>query len=351
MIIYRKSTGILSSVIGQLENPIKMIIEHESNLLSNQNGICRQLFNIEKSNHYGETIVGYDDFGVFSCVDEGENAESDCVGERYFKFIEHIQFMKEFVVSAQMIEDSSCGLATDVKRRAESFTRAYYKTINKICEYALIGGVNQITPFGNTHINTTAPDDLPLFAKEHNFGDSGVQSNYYGGDLVKKGSGSSREYSAETFSEALAKLSIIFRNMKDEGGEPLGYTADTIIIPANRPELETIARRTCGSYGALGTNNNDINIHCGAWNLVVLPSWQSETDSIMIMSSEANKNLNGNMFLNRIPLTITNWVDNHSGNYIWNGRCRFGVGFGTYKHIMRIDDVESASIGSKRTAF
>ena len=351
MIIYSKSTGVVSSAIGQLENPIKMIIEHESNMLSNQSGICRQLFNVEKSTHYGESIVGYDDFGIFSSVDEGHDAEADTVGETYRKFIEHIQFMKEFTVSAQMIEDSVCGLAADVKRRAASFTRAYYKTINKICESALIGGTQVLTAFANTYINTASPDDMPLFSNKHFCGDDDNQSNYYAGDLVKCGTGASREYSAETFSESLAKLSIIFRNMKDELGEPLGYTADTIIIPANRPELESIVRRTCGSYGALGTSNNDINLHYGAWNLVILPSWQSNTDSIMIMSSEANKNLNGNMFFNRIPLTITNWVDNHSGNYIWNGRCRFGVGFGSYKHIMRIDDVESSAIGSNRTAF
>ena len=351
MIIYSKSTGEVSANIGQLENPIKMIIEHESNLLTAQNGICRQLFNVEKSNHYGESIVGYDEFGTFTNVYEGDAAESDNVGETYRKFIEHIQFMKEFTVSAQMIEDSVCGLSADVKRRAASFTRAYYRTINKLCEAVLIGGTKAITTFSNADINTTSPDDLPLFYKDHRYGSDGVQSNYYAGDLVKTGTGASRVYSAETFSESLAKLAITFRNMKDESGEPLGYTADTIIIPANRPELESIVRRACGSYGALGTNNNDINLHYGAWNLVILPSWQSDTDSIMIMSSEANKNLNGNMFFNRIPLTVTNWVDNHSGNYIWNGRCRFGVGFGSYKHIMRIDDAESSSIGTSRTAF
>jgi hypothetical protein len=342
MIIYSKSTGMVSAAIGQLENPIKMIIEHESNLLSSQNGVCRQLFNVEKSSHYGESIVGYDDFGIFTHVEEGQNAESDTVGEYYHKFIEHIQFMKEFIVSAQMIEDSACGLAIDIKRRAASFTRAYYKTINKLCEYALIGGTSTLTAFGNTYINTTAPDDLPLFANDHTVGDEDTQSNYYAGNLVKTGSGASRQYSAETFAESLAKLSIIYRNMKDERGEPLGYTADTIIIPANRPELESIVRRACGSYGAIGTSNNDINLHYGAWNLVILPSWQTNSDSIMIMSSEANKNLNGNMFFNRVPLTITNWVDNHSGNYVWNGRCRFGVGFGSYKHIMLAVDSSSA---------
>ena len=65
----------------------------------------------------------------------------------------------------------------------------------------------------------------------------------------------------------------------------------------------------------------------------------------MIMSSAANKQLGGNMFFNRVPLTISSWVDNHTGNYIWNGRCRFGVGFGTYKHaILAVDS--SNTIGN-----
>ena len=52
------------------------------------------------------------------------------------------------------------------------------------------------------------------------------------------------------------------------------------------------------------------------------------------------------MFFIRVPLTVTNWVDNHTGNYIWNGRCRFGVGFGTYKHIMLAVDSDSSVEGA-----
>ena len=126
----------------------------------------------------------------------------------------------------------------------------------------------------------------------------------------------------------------MIRNMKDENGEALGYTADTLIIPGNQPKLESIVKKVCGSEGALGGNFNDINLHYGNWNVIVLPSWQPNDMRVMVMSSEANKNLQGNMFFNRVPLTVTNWVDNHTGNYIWNGRCRFGVGFGSYKHIL-----------------
>jgi hypothetical protein len=69
----------------------------------------------------------------------------------------------------------------------------------------------------------------------------------------------------------------------------------------------------------------------------------------MIMSSEANKNRSGNMFVNRVPLSVSNWVDHHTGNYLWAGRCRFGVGFGSYKHILMA--VDSASAVENATAL
>ena len=130
--------------------------------------------------------------------------------------------------------------------------------------------------------------------------------------------------------------------MKDENGEPLGYTADTLILPGNNAKVEQIAKKVCGSDGALGNGYNDINLHYGNWNIVILPSWQPNDDRIMVMSSEANKNLSGNMFYNRVPLTVSSWQDHHTGNYVWNGRCRFGVGFGTYKHIILAVDSNKA---------
>ena len=350
MIVYSKSSGFNNAAIGKLETPIKMIIEHESDLLTKKGGICDALFNVEKSNKVGETIVGGNEFNVFKCADEGEAAEQETVYETYRKFIEHIQFMKEFVITAEMMEDANYGIAADAKHRAENFARAYYKTINKICEKALISGTTGRAGFSGATINTTTGDDLPLFSCAHVWGSDasqkGTQSNYFWGDVFGKTVGGTREYSTELFEESLYKLSSKLRNMLDENGDPLGYTADALIIPGNNPKLESIVKKVCGSDGALGNGYNDINLHYGNWNVIVLPSWQPEDMRIMVMSSEANKNLCGNMFFNRVPLTVTNWVDNHTGNYIWNGRCRFGVGFGTYKHILLAVDTESAPTDS-----
>ena len=349
MIIYSKSTGLANAAIGKLETPIKMIIEHESDNLTKQGGACRSLFNFEKSNRFGETIVGGNEFDVFKATEEGGGAENDTVVETYKKFIEHIQFMKEFTISAEMMEDAQFGIASDARRRAENFVRAYYKTINKICEAALAGGTETQGRFAHTSLDLSAPDGLPLFSSEHIWGSAqtlanGTQSNYFWGDIFASGSG--RALSTAVFEQSLAELAIKIRNMKDENGEPLGYTADTIVLPGNSPHAEMIARKVCGTPGSLGNNFNDINLHYGNWKIVVLPSWQPDDMRVIIMSSEANKSLSGNMFFNRIPLTVSNWIDNHTGNYIWNGRCRFGVGFGNYKHILLAVDSATAVDGA-----
>jgi len=135
MIIYSKSTGTANGAIGKLETPIKMIIEHESDLLTKKGGICSALFNVEKSSHFGETIIARRDFDVFQAAAEGEGAEIDTVYDVGKKFIEHVQFMKEFVITAEMMEDAENGVAAEAKRRAENFTRAYYKTINNHAFY------------------------------------------------------------------------------------------------------------------------------------------------------------------------------------------------------------------------
>jgi hypothetical protein len=223
--------------------------------------------------------------------------------------------------------------------------------MNKICEFALINGTSKDATFARAKLDLTAPDNKPLFNGYHKYGidQSMSQSNFFWGDIFSSGTADARTPSTKVFEEALYELSVKIRNMKDENGEALGYTADTIILPGNRPMAEVIAKKVCGSEGALGNGYNDINLQFGNWNVVILPGWQTADDRVMIMSSEANKNLSGNMFFNRVPLSVSNWVDHHTGNYLWAGRCRFGVGFGSYKHILMA--VDSATAVENATAL
>ncbi|MBQ7365006.1 MAG: hypothetical protein IJW46_05360 [Clostridia bacterium] len=355
--IYSESAGLNDSKIGKLATPLKMLIEAESDAQRKKGGALTALFNIEKSNRYGETIQYSDEFTAFMAAAEGTAAETDSIVDTYRKFIEHIPFMKEFVITKQMLDDSVYGIGADAKRRCQNFVRAYYLTMNKIAEAAIANGKNTSMVFNKATVDLATADGVALFSTEHKYGSAdshgtGVQSNYFG---MNRYDGNYRDLTLADVEDAITKGAAQIRNMKDENGEVLGYVADTVIIPGNLPLLEKYVKQVLGSPYEASNANNGINIHYGNWNLVVLPTWQyelnednlSQTYPIILMSSEANRNLCGNMFFNRVPLSVKNWEDSHTRNWIWNGYCRFGIGFGTYKHIALIECYSSGTEGDQ----
>ena len=347
MIVYTKATGLIPQA-ASLEAPIKMIIENESNIQAKKNLILDQLYNVERSNRFGETLITETEFNLFKAAEEGAAAEQDNIRKLTSKFVEHIQFMKEFNISAEMMEDAGYGIATSAKRRIENFTRSYYRTMNNVAAYALIRATEPTFNYLGAELDLTTPDGLPVFNKKHTWGVSGIAtgsfSNRFGGKIFQRNPADTEtdSYDMSLLEERINYLAAHIRKAPDENGEAMGYEADTIIIPANQPKAESMIKRLCYSEHQVNTSNNDINLNYGRWRVIVLPQWLAGAPSFIMMSSEANKNLGGNMFFNRIPLTVSNWIDPHTGNYVWNGRCRFGVGFGTYKHMLYAVDMPDA---------
>lgn len=328
-IIYSAMGGKNDPMFGKFEHPIKALIESESNLCEKNKSILDVLFNVEKSNRYAETVMGESDFDTFQSKTEGAEAEHDIVQKTFDKTIEHIEFAKEFTITRKMADDAKFGMGTNMKNKPKKFVRAYYKTRIKLAAEALINGTETSMTFNKATVDLTTGDKKALFTNAHTYanedkmGDA-TQSNYFYGDLTTD---------SATFEESLGVLANKLRNFKDENGEIMGYTADVLIIPCNRPILEMMAKKIVGSERTTGSHDNDINTQYGNWTLVVLDGWETTNDRFMVMSSEANENLLGNMFFNRVPLDITSDVDKHTRNYFWNGYCRFGVGFTTWKHI------------------
>lgn len=360
-VIYEASSGFNNAAIGKLETPLKMVIEHESDLCRKQGGILEWLFNVEKSNKFGETIQYQDEFGTFSAAAEGAGAENDGIMETRRKFIEHIPFMKEFTITRQMLDDANYGIGPDAKRKAQAFVRAYYLTMHKIAAQAIANGKSTSMLFNKATVDLSTADKKALFAIDHVYGRTeghgeGTQSNLFG---YNRYTSADQALTLEDVENMITLGAGKIRNMKDENGEVLGYVADTVVIPGNLPMLEKYVKQVLGSAHEASSANNGINIQYGNMNLVVIPDWQynisadakKQTFPIIIMSSEANKNLAGNMFFNRIPLSLKNWEDGHTRNWIWNGYCRFGVGFGTYKHIAMIESYSASSARGDVTAL
>ena len=335
-VIFSAMSGKNDALFGKFEHPIKALIENESNAYEKRKNIIDFLFNVEKSNNYAETIIGQSDFDTFQAKGEGQRAENDSVEQTYKKTIEHIEFAKEFTITRKMAADSKMGMGAQMKSKPQAFVRAYYKTMTKFVEWLLANGKNTSGVFNKATVDLTTGDRLPLFHNAHTYAKKsmkGTQSNYFfSKDLLT---------TAEGFESFLNLAANKMRNFKDENGDTMEYTADIVVIPGNRPHLEAIAKKVIGSERTVGSNNNDINIQYGNWALVVLTGWQSEKDECIVMSSDANRNLLANMFYKREPLDIRNEVDIHTRNYIWNGYCRFGGGFTTWKHILLCETAES----------
>ena len=352
-VIFSESSHANDSRIGKLETALKVFIEKEADEVSKKKDYENVLFKTENSEHFAETYALSDGLGQWTAGPEGSTPENDSFGETFKKIIEHNEFRKGFVITKKMLDDcSATQIGVQAGDVARQFVNSYQETIN----YCLVNALTKANlpttdlingkyiKFNNGLVDVTTGDGKPLFAADHDYGlatlhGAGTQSNYF---YVPSASVSIDPTAIE---EVLNHLSVLMRNIKDENGNPMGYSYDTIIIPGDNYALETAIRKALGSgYLPFGTSNGAdssvINTQYGKKNLMVLPEWATVgadvTNEIILMSSEAKDKLHGNVFLQRVPMDVANEIDFDTRNWKWNGYARWGVGFGSYKHICRL---------------
>ena len=305
------------------------IVEEDANK-SQYDEIVKALANEKKSNRFGEkgtTIGGLDNFDVKA---ESANAAEDTLEEGYDKIIQHYAFAKSVVISKELADDNNVDL---MSVRARSLVKSYKRTRAQYITDVITKSVmtssaayNTTMTFGTqTGIDITAPDGMSLFHNAHplHSDPSETQSNIYTNAFGSN-------------SQMLNILSNKMRNFTDENGNVLGIIADTIVIPGNVPDLEDTIKKIIGSDGEVGTNYNDINTQRGKWTLVVDPLWtvSGAAKPYIIMSSEANKELMGTMFYNRLGLDVKSEVKTESRNLLYNGFSRWSAGFYNWRHMI-----------------
>lgn len=309
-IVFSKLSGKNDPTYGEFESLIKAIIENESNALEKKKSLLDVLYNIERTSEKG---------------------------------IENIPYCKEFTITKETMDDAGGELGAEMESRAREFVHAYYKTRTKLAAWALANGTSSEGEFDKTFVNLTVDDGLPLFHNAHKCAEEDktrTQSNFFYGEGICK--------DTTALEKSLNILANCMRNFKDEDGETMNYVPDVVILPCNRPDLEANIKKVIGFKRTAGTDCNDI-IQYGNWTLVVLSGWETADDRFMLMSSEANKDLLGSMFYNRVDLDICNYVDEHTRSFVWNGYCRFGIGFTTWKHMLLA--VDGASVNGATKLF
>ena len=320
-VVFSKSSGAANDYWNEWADMIQMKMKDTDNEKNNDDELVKALFNVKKSKRFGEKIAGLSTFGNFEAVDEGAEAPADTLKETDPKLITHSEFKKLFEVTKTMKEDLQFDI---VATKAAAYVRAYKRSCAEFASAALTSAAKTFTYGSKAGLDSTTADGLALFDKAHTgltgvATQSNVFTNAFGNDDAM-----------------LNRLANIGMNFKNATGHVMGYTFDTLIVPGNAYRLITLGKKIINSDQQVGSSFNDVNVNKGMWKLVVDHHWQvaNGTEPYIIMSSQANKDLMGNMFYDRTPLEIEQDVDVRTQNLISSGRGRFSAGFGDWRHII-----------------
>lgn len=321
-IVFSKNSG-LNDDLWKVEAQVLQAIMQDTDTEKNDyDAFVTAVYNEKSSKKYAEKTGSLTSLGNFDIVGEGEKAPMDDIQEGFSKLIVHKTFSKSFACTREMKDDGDIDV---MKTMAANFVRAYKRTRAQFASDALTTEAATFTFGGTKDIDRTTGDGKSLFATDHPGKKSGVgvQSNVY-----------TNAFGSD--STMLTRLATIGRNFKNQSGIVQGYIFDTIIIPSNVPDLEDTIKRIIRSDLVVGSSNNDINTQKGLWKLVVDPMWQVADGSkpYILMSSQANKEMNGSVFYDRVPLDVRNQVDIHTRNLEWNGYGRMSAGFNTWSHVI-----------------
>ena len=171
-------------------------------------------------------------------------------------------------------------------------------------------------------MDCTSNDGVSLFSTAHpSIIDGSTQSNKYAG-----------AFSATV----LGKIETKMQNIKDDNGEVLTIAPDTIVIP-NDYTLKQQVFEAIGSDKDPATANNGFNYMFGRWTVIINPYLNEligETDKpFFLYDKKYNDAYDGLIFMDRIPLTMRSWIDENTGNNVWNGRARFVCGANDWREI------------------
>lgn len=320
-IIFGKMSGLNDSIYGKSEAPIKAFLEENIKAYT-ENSFVEKVFKMIDSDNYAEKFTSLTGLAQgFLPVGEGGAYPKDERQEGFAKTLEHDTWKDSFTITQEMIEDSKI---LDLNRTgARGFIDAYALTREKYGAQFLIGAVQgTTTTFRGKKMDCTTADGVSLFSTAHpSIVDGTTQSNKF----------------ADIFSvEVLGKAETAMQNFKDDNGEILTVSPDTIIIP-NDAELKAEVFAAIGAEKDPDTSNNGFNYQYGRWNVIVSPYLNgliaNGNKPFMLYDSRYNENYNGLLFLDRIKLTVSSYVDENTDNCVWKGRSRFVCGANDWRSI------------------
>ncbi|NLT57635.1 MAG: hypothetical protein GXX99_01575 [Clostridiales bacterium] len=169
---------------------------------------------------------------------------------------------------------------------------------------------------------TVSADGQPLFSTAH-------------GSITEGCDDQSNLFKVAFSLESLDRVQEKMQDFRDDDGNLLNVSPDTIVIP-NAAPLKRAVLEAIGSELDPRSPNHAYNFQMGLWRVLVwnyLPKTLAGKPYFMLLDSKFNSDYMCLPWLDRLPLTVRSDIEPETDANVWRGRARFGAGFNNWRAI------------------
>lgn len=359
-VIFNIEEAIQNSKFNVLQEPIKFILENEVEAFEKES-IIPKVFVMKTSDRYREEYRSTTAMDGFKPTEDMEPAGISDFEESYNKQYVFQTWTNAFVVSKQVMEDKD---TLSVEPRALGFIKSYGRTRELYAVNMIGAGLGQsrlnedekkalkknykITAQSGLGMDTT--DGTVEGTKQQYFHNAHkpvgygadrnfTQSNKFHATIAFDGTDPELE---EKVLDVIGQVESVMKKYKDDKGNIVPVNPTTIVVGENYRLTDVLMRGLKSKYGSR-MDGNGVNLQFGKYTLIVSPylsavkGFEDADNSLILLDPSRNREGMGLVWFDRVPLQIDSYIDKKTKANFWDGRARFGAGFGDFRAMAYIN--------------
>ena len=348
-IIFNIHEAVKNSAFNVLQEPIKMFMENQTEAFEKES-IINKVFVMKTTDKFREEYRSITAMDGFKPTEDMEVAGISDFEESYNKQFMFQTWTNSFVISKQTLEDKR---DMDVTQMSQMFIKSFNRTREQYAAQFIAAGlgkthdgfkISALAGKGADSVDGTIEGaKQQYFHNEHKpvgHGKAGrnfVQSNKFFATIDGLSNGNAMALNIEeAILDVIGQVESIMSTYKDDKGNIVPVSVDTIVIPQNYRLVDILTRGLKSKYGS-AMDGNGVNLQYGKYKLVVSPylsgveGFKDADNSLILLSSERNREGLGLVWFDRKPLEVRSYIEDKTEANVWAGRARWGAGFGDFR--------------------
>ena len=318
MAIFSKASGVNDTAFGKSQEPIRLVAERTEEAFEKVSAIPH-IFAMDNIDTFGMKYSALTSMDDFDPVGEGGQGTEADIQVGFEKVIEPETWKKDFKLTMEMVEDGT--VIRYAKTEMTKLVQAHMRTREKFGAGIILNGNSTTMTFGSRNKTATfdisTADGKAFFATDH----QSITGNY---------TNQSNLFDLAFSYDNLCKAEEAMQDFRDDNGEILNVAPNIILIP-NKEQAAARVFEAIGAEYKPGTANNDGSYQAGRWIVVKWSylngfSYSGQTANTFpwfLIDKPNNELYYGNVFQDRIPLTIKSYIEEKTDNNVFHARSRW----------------------------